>query len=127
MSEIIKVCKIHGELTVKETRLEKNGKYTRIQCISCKKESDLLRKRKITKDEYFKLLEKQKGKCAICEREETHLGRSGQVVPLAVDHCHKCDTIRGLLCQSCNTAIGKCGDDIAIIQSAIEYLKKHAE
>lgn len=58
------------------------------------------------------------GVCAICKRPET-INKS-----LAVDHCHLTNTIRGLLCTNCNIALGKMGDSIEILKSAIAYLEK---
>lgn len=58
-------------------------------------------------EEYDELAEKQNGKCAICKQTpKTKL--------LAVDHDHSCcptnktcgNCVRGLLCSSCNTALG---------------------
>jgi hypothetical protein len=43
---------------------------------------------------------------------------------LALDHCHRTGAFRGWLCHSCNTALGKLGDDIAGLQRAIDYLKR---
>lgn len=57
------------------------------------------------------------------ETAEYHL--TGNVRNLAVDHCHENGHVRGLLCSSCNTAIGLLRDDPAILRSAIAYLEKH--
>lgn len=43
---------------------------------------------------------------------------------LAVDHCHTTGKIRGMLCDACNTALGKFKDDIALMEKAIDYLKQ---
>jgi len=59
------------------------------------------------------LKEKQNGKCAICHNEDI----------LYVDHCHKSNKVRGLLCQKCNTAIGFFNDDTERMLSAVNYLK----
>lgn len=46
---------------------------------------------------------------------------------LAVDHDHKTGKIRGMLCDHCNTALGKFKDDINIIHKAIKYLERSNE
>lgn len=125
MSEIIESCEIHGNLNADQYRWEKNGKYKKFQCIRCKKDNDLLRKRGISRDIYLKISEGQTHLCAICKREERMKGRGGDVIPLAVDHCHACLAIRGLLCSDCNTAIGKAKDNPEILQAAIHYLQQH--
>jgi hypothetical protein len=41
-----------------------------------------------------------------------------------VDHCHETGKIRGLLCHSCNTGIGKLGDNLEGLQKAVSYLER---
>lgn len=77
-----------------------------------------LRKYGITPDQYKAMSEAQNHKCAICQKPET-------TKHLAVDHCHKTGKVRGLLCQVCNTSIGKFRDSIELLTSAIAYLNAH--
>jgi transcription elongation factor Elf1 len=70
----------------------------------------------ITPDEYRAMHERQNGKCAICNREPTTKRL------LHVDHCHKTNVVRGLLCHGCNTAIGAMKENIETLRSAIAYL-----
>lgn len=58
-------------------------------------------------------------RCAIC-RETCPTG-----FRLAVDHNHKTGAVRGLLCINCNKGIGHLKDDPALLQAAINYLRKH--
>lgn len=51
----------------------------------------------ITVSEWKALFEKQKNRCAICDRHSSEFKKS-----LAVDHDHKTGRVRGLLCFSCN-------------------------
>ena len=44
---------------------------------------------------------------------------------LCVDHCHTTGNVRGLLCDTCNTALGKFRDNIDLLNEAIKYLKKY--
>lgn len=55
----------------------------------------------------------QDGLCAICSSK----------VKLVVDHNHKTDRVRGLLCFSCNSLLGFAKDNPDILQKAITYLK----
>lgn len=66
----------------------------------------------IDSDTYYALVKKQNGLCAICDRP----GK------LAIDHCHTTNIVRGLLCFSCNTSLGKFEDNIEWLQSAVRYL-----
>jgi hypothetical protein len=56
----------------------------------------------ITLDDYERMLQKQNGKCAICQAETA--GKAGQC--FAVDHCHVTLQVRGLLCIKCNARLG---------------------
>ena len=82
--------------------------------------------------QYDTMLNKQNGKCAICGENET-ITTNGIVRRLAVDHNRVCCAnnkscglcVRGLLCNSCNTGIGKLKDDINLLNSAITYLQNN--
>lgn len=71
----------------------------------------------ITLAEYRAMVEMQNGCCAICGREE------GEA--LRVDHCHKSQRIRGLLCHNCNVALGHFQDQTQRLYAAIDYLKSY--
>ena len=81
----------------------------------------------ISFESYKVLIKKQKGLCAICGNKETYKYSSGKTKQLALDHCHKTNTPRALLCFKCNTAIGMFGDDKDIVKKAYNYLKKYAK
>lgn len=72
--------------------------------------------------EYDALFVAQGGVCAICRCPETVKLSNGNVRPLAVDHDHKTDMVRGLLCDGCNRGLGCFRDDPARLEAAIEYL-----
>lgn len=78
----------------------------------------------LPENHFSSLFEEQHGVCAICNRPETSL-RNGQVISLAIDHCHETNTLRGLLCKSCNKALGLFEDNIESLSNAIEYLTKY--
>lgn len=86
------------------------------------------RARRITVEQYYELVSTQHNKCAICNKEEKCIdGRSKDKKPrrLSIDHCHLTGKVRGLLCHSCNTAIGKLNDDLELFQKAMDYIIKH--
>ena len=72
----------------------------------------------ISIEEYEKILEEQNGVCAICESKCTVKNC------LAVDHCHKTKKVRGLLCQACNTTLGKMKESPELLRKAAIYLEK---
>ena len=70
---------------------------------------------KISGKQYADLLVSQGNVCAICKNPPN--GR-----PLGVDHCHRTQEIRGLLCNQCNLAIGAFRDNRRLMTSAMNYL-----
>lgn len=91
----------------------------RSYCKKCTHEFYLKRKYGLTTIDKNKLYESQEKKCAICQI-------SYDLNKLYIDHCHKTGNIRGLLCNSCNCAIGFLGDGgdktILAAQKIISYL-----
>jgi hypothetical protein len=71
----------------------------------------------ISLEEYDKLAISQNNKCAICGISREEHGKN-----LYVDHCHKTGKVRGLLCISCNHAIGMFKENIDTMLNAILYL-----
>lgn len=69
----------------------------------------------LSAEEYYALLEKQKGLCALCGVKPT-----GKLV---VDHCHKTGRIRGILCRKCNLGLGLLGDTAEFLAKAVAYLE----
>ena len=72
----------------------------------------------ISDKEYKELFDSQNGKCKICGIPQNELNKN-----LCVDHCHKSNKIRGLLCRKCNAGLGIFKDNIDIINSALKYLQ----
>lgn len=75
-----------------------------------------LTKIEISFEEYKTLFEKQRNLCAICGEKESRNSL------LSLDHCHKTNKVRGLLCSSCNTALGFFKDNPKLLRKAIKYL-----
>lgn len=72
---------------------------------------------------YEEILEKQNNVCAICGGTGTERAdHSKSKCNLVVDHCHNTNKVRGLLCHTCNTALGQFKDSKQLLQKAIEYL-----
>jgi len=79
----------------------------------------LWHKYRLRQEDYDEIYNFQKGCCAICDTHESEAPRQR----LAVDHDHQTGEVRGLLCDFCNTALGKFKDDTALLQEAINYLR----
>ena len=91
-------------------------------CLQLQWESKLKRVYGIDKDIYNKMFVEQDGCCAICRRHQLEFPKRH-----AVDHCHTTGKVRGLLCEDCNTSLGKFNDDIQTLERAIKYLRAASE
>lgn len=70
----------------------------------------------ITIDQYEQMIVDQDSKCYICE---------DLLIKPHVDHCHKTNRVRKLLCVRCNTGLGSLRDDVSIMEKCIAYIKEH--
>lgn len=68
----------------------------------------------ITLADYEAMWAWQGGRCAICLRDP------GVKMPLAVDHDHRTDRVRGLLCSPCNSVLGRLNDDPSRLVAYLE-------
>lgn len=70
----------------------------------------------ITPERRQALVDASEGRCAVCYRlyDKPFL-----------DHDHKTKKLRDVLCRFCNTGLGMFGDNLAILENAIAYLRKH--
>jgi hypothetical protein len=64
-------------------------------------------------------LKSQSPFCHICRMQFT------DEVTCCVDHNHETGELRGLLCISCNAAIGMFKENIQFLKNAIEYLRRY--
>ena len=116
--------------------VRKNGSRRR-QCKAClykqnrknyNHEKERFRKLKsafgIEKEDFERMNAEQDGKCAICGNAPTVHARNRGV--LCVDHDHKTNKIRALLCRPCNQGLGLFYDNKELMVKAIQYLDKHS-
>jgi hypothetical protein len=75
----------------------------------------------ITIEEYEVMLEAQGGTC-VCGVTEP----GGRYKNFLVDHDHETGEIRGLLCYTCNSAVGLVQDDPEVLRALADYLVQHA-
>lgn len=80
----------------------------------------------LSPEAYNKMAQRQNNRCALCGQLETSKDfRTGKARTLSVDHNHKTNKIRQLLCHRCNLGLGMFKDDIDLLQKVVKYLKKH--
>ena len=76
---------------------------------------------------YQEMLREQNNVCAICGKpEKASDNASGKIKDLAIDHCHKSNVVRALLCSNCNRALGLFNDDPALLVKAQAYVLKYS-
>ncbi len=122
LNSATKTWRLNNPEAIKEIRKKTDEKRKQFR-----REQNLEKKYGITYKEYVDLLESQSGVCCICQRPERLLGKGGDIRPLNVDHCHATGKVRGLLCASCNLALGNLEDNIEYFENAIQYLKDSNE
>src|SRR6185295_2159188 len=129
-----KTCK--KEKTIHEFRLQKNkkvpgGLYRNRHCFTCEntkqREYDQLPRTKVKRKfkhlkaryglsatQYEAMLREQNSRCVICQKimNRPH-----------VDHNHKTNEVRGILCAPCNMYIGHIKENPEVLERAIDYLK----
>lgn len=71
----------------------------------------------VTEEQVIEMLERQGYRCAICKKP-------GDEKTLHVDHCHKSNLFRGMLCGNCNRGLGMFFDNTMFILSAWRYLRR---
>lgn len=73
----------------------------------------------LSPEQYEAMLDESGGRCALCGRE----------AKLHVDHNHETGKVRGLLCVTCNTGLGKLKVDrgIALLRQAISYIENSVD
>lgn len=93
-------------------------------CRNCKKEHRILRKYGITIEDKRRIYKKQNNQCVGC-------GSKKSIYKICVDHNHKNGEVRGLLCRTCNAAIGLLGDDNSVVfnrlTNIIDYITSYSE
>jgi Recombination endonuclease VII len=75
----------------------------------------------LTVDQANEMIARAKNSCEICGISQDMLTKR-----LSIDHNHITGKVRGVLCYSCNHAIGRLKSDngLELLQSAIEYIKR---
>jgi len=98
--------------------LENESPEKRCARLARGRDAHLRRNFGITANDFDDILRGQGGGCAICGK----LQASGK--HFFVDHDHKTEKVRGILCPGCNSAIGLMRDDPSRLASAITYLQR---
>lgn len=89
------------------------------------REANLKSRFGLTEEQYSEMHASQEGKCAVCGNIESLVrGHARKTCRLSVDHNHATKQVRGLLCNSCNRAIGLLQENPIFLRKAADYLDK---
>ena len=118
-----KVARLRAEHPEKYRALDK--KYKAVWMPKGYRFREVLKSRRLTMIQYEEMVKEHDNKCGICGSKETRKcsKNPGKISRLVIDHCHKTNKVRGLLCHSCNTAIGKFKENIEIMYNAMAYVE----
>lgn len=131
MSKTCSVCKREkaiSEFHRRGTFVTLSGKRTPQYSSLCKPcranyrripESHYSRKSKygLTREGYEALLISQDNKCAACGNEFTGDAH--------IDHNHETNEVRGILCRSCNIALGLAKDSAIVLRAIADYRERY--
>jgi len=105
---------------MKEYRLKNRIHLNKMSVERAKKTSVEKRlSKKGLSEEYVKHVKNHIGVCDICGQPP-----NGKWKQLNIDHCHKTNIFRGMLCSNCNLGIGYFKDNPILMKKAIEYIEK---
>jgi hypothetical protein len=104
----------------KECTIKRTVEYNKENSSSVKSQY-LKRNYGLTFEEFDAMLSSQDNACAICGTKEPSKTR-GRDKRFHVDHSPETGEVRGLLCKSCNIALGEVKENIHTLKSMIEYL-----
>lgn len=90
----------------------------RPELVEASRRNHLQKKYGITDKDYEQMLQDQDGCCVICKRKPVGKNR------LSVDHCHQTGKVRGLLCNPCNSGMGRFEDNPQRMREAVRYLEE---
>jgi hypothetical protein len=81
------------------------------------RDRNLKRTKRISFEEKRRMLESQGNKCRVCKNPLQAEDKTAHV-----DHCHTSNVVRGILCRSCNLAIGLFYDSSDNMRRAADYI-----
>ena len=117
-------CKVCCSILDKEYRKQNPEKYRQIRRTSYIKHMTPNKRFNyrlkgvygLSRLEFDEMYDKQKGKCKLCDKE-IQVG-----ISVHIDHNHKNNKIRGLLCGKCNLGLGHFYDNPAVLSKASKYI-----
>lgn len=110
---------------LEEFSLRKDSGRYRTNCKVCRSNDSAAQRYGVTVGEIEQMKQDQGNSCAACGIHADEIDHGSFCHnPLVIDHDHATGKVRGLLCSTCNSALGHVHDSIETLQNLITYLKK---
>lgn len=110
-------CRLCTNVRRQELRRSDPEKYRAKDREWARKSGSHIRKRYgLNLDEYNAMVISQGGRCAICDKAPKRL---------VVDHCHRTNVVRGLLCDRCNHRLHVV-DEPGLLEAMLAYVAPRA-
>ena len=93
-----------------------NPERVKLNHLKSARKGHLRRKYGITEEDYKGMIEIQGNRCLICYKT---------MIEPNVDHCHKTNLVRGLLCSQCNNGLGNFKDNTESLLNAVWHIMKY--
>lgn len=122
VNESLKIFELHFGV---ENQSYRSADGLRHWCRVCNTRSR--RELGVDRTQIIQMFESQGGKCAICKNEISIVKHANHKIRAHVDHDNTTGEVRDLLCGTCNNGIGMFNHNPTALQSAINYLYKHAK
>lgn len=122
-----KICNICHKLIntaefAKNQNAKNNRSVRRPSCKKCRKQLEGVDAKRTVKNKWLKNKPMNEAfKCPICLKR-TIAGITSKVV---LEHNHRSGKVRGWVCDSCNTGIGRFKDDTKILKRAIKFIEQN--
>lgn len=121
-----KICNICHKLKntdkfAKNQNAKNNRSVRRPSCQECRKKLEGVNISSADKKKWLKVKPvNEPFECPICSKR-TIAGITSKVV---LEHDHRSGKVRGWMCDSCNTGIGRFKDDVKLLERAIEFVEQ---
>ena len=97
-------------------------------CRFCAAKEDSVRRNHLGMERYLEILGDQEGRCKVCLRDDP-----SPDLMWTIDHDHDCcpgtwscgECVRGLLCRTCNMALGLLKENPDVLRRGADYLEAY--
>lgn len=117
-------CKFHDCVTKATRGRGGRGPVESGYCAFHQRHDKKLRTYGIDLEHLAKYFDERGGECEGCDLKLAWIGKKAGEATLNVDHCHDTNVFRGILCRSCNIAVGWSKNKPKTLRRLADYLEK---